>query len=82
MSEKTQVAAVSEQVAGRTLKGIHFKLRRNTSSNWGSSTEVLAQGEPCAEILSDGRIAFKIGDGVNQWANLPYAICAVDDGEL
>lgn len=59
-----------------------IKLKRNTSSGWGSSTIVPAQGEPCAEILSDGRIRFKIGDGTNQWANLPYAVCAVDDGEL
>ena len=61
---------------------VNIQMRRNTSINWGDSTKVLAQGEPCAEILLDGRIRFKIGDGKHTWAELPYAIGAVDDGVL
>ena len=62
---------------------VRYKMRRNTTTGWVNSSGIIpSQGEPCAEMLSDGRVAFKIGDGINQWVNLPYAIGAVDDGEL
>ena len=43
--------------------------RRGTSTDWATSNPVLAAGELGFESDSG---YFKIGDGVNQWADLPY----------
>ena len=58
---------------------VFIQMRRKSSSEWGSSTYVPKIGEPCFESDS---YRYKIGDGIHTWANLSYAICAVDDGEL
>lgn len=77
LSEQHRVSFDTNNTAATVIK-----MARNITSEWASSARVLKQGEPGAELLSDGRIRFKIGDGSNTWSNLPYAVCAVDDGEL
>lgn len=62
--------------------GVYIKLRRETSEGWDTSNPIPKQGEPCAELLSNGAVALKVGNGVLDWQQLAYAICAVDDGEL
>ena len=54
-------------------------MRRKTASQWAASSYKPQLGEPCFE--SD-TYRYKIGDGVHTWAELQYAVCAVDDGEL
>ena len=54
-------------------------MRRKTASQWNSSAYIPQLGEPCFE--SD-TYRYKVGDGTHTWAKLPYAVCAVDDGEL
>ena len=61
---------------------VNIQMRRKSSSEWLTSDFIAAYGEPCAELLPDGRIRFKIGDGIHHWVDLPYAVCGVDDGEL
>ena len=65
-----------------TITGMYFKLKRDTAAGWANIKVPPMQGEPCAELLPDGRIRFKIGDGIHTFNYLPYAICGVDDGEL
>jgi hypothetical protein len=49
---------------------VKVQLRRDTSTAWLAANPVLAAGEPGVET-DTGR--FKLGDGVRNWANLPYA---------
>lgn len=49
---------------------IRIQLRRDTAANWTASNPVLAAGEPGVET-DTGR--FKLGDGVRNWATLPYS---------
>lgn len=43
--------------------------RRGTASQWASANPVLAAGEIGFEIDEN---KFKVGDGINQWLDLPY----------
>lgn len=45
----------------------------DTTVNWGTSTKVLLKGEIGIEFLADGTPKFKIGNGTDTFANLPYA---------
>ena len=54
-------------------------LRRKAKAEWANSNYIPKLGEPCFELDTYG---YKIGDGIHSWSNLPYATCAVDDGEL
>ena len=87
MDEKNGVSVISESSPSNYISGVGaaidlcIRLKRNTSQGWLNSNPILSWGEPGVEFSNDG-IRFKIGDGVNQWANLPYAIGAVDDGVL
>lgn len=47
----------------------HIQLRRDFAATWLSYNPILVQGEMGLELDTD---KFKIGDGVNTWANLPY----------
>ena len=47
-------------------------LCNDTTANWGSSEKVLLKGELGIE-LTDGAPKFKVGDGVNKYADLAYA---------
>lgn len=49
---------------------IQIQLRRGTAAEWSSVNPVLAQGELLLE-LDTGRL--KIGNGLNNWNDLPYA---------
>jgi hypothetical protein len=52
-----------------TTQKVRFQLRRATVAQWTTSNPVLLAGEPA---LSSDTNQLKIGDGVTQWANLPY----------
>ena len=49
---------------------VRFRVRQDSAANWSSSNPVLAAGEPGLE-LDTGKI--KYGDGVRNWATLPYS---------
>lgn len=48
-------------------------LCNDTSVNWGTSKKVLLKGETGFEFLDDGSVKMKLGNGVNTFAELPYA---------
>lgn len=50
-----------------------IQLRNDTTANWNAhSTTVLLAGEVGIELLSDGAIKMKLGNGTSTWADLPY----------
>jgi hypothetical protein len=50
-----------------------FKFKRATRAAWNFLNPVLAQGEPGAQIETDGQIRrLKIGDGVSAWQDLDF----------
>jgi hypothetical protein len=57
-----------------------IQIRRGTAANWTSANPILAEGEHGEETDNyvrspengDGQVAFKIGDGVTAWNDLPY----------
>lgn len=56
----------------KTLK-TRIILRNDTTANWlTNSTQVLLKGEVGFEFLENGRVKFKIGDGLKTWAQLDY----------
>lgn len=55
-------------------------LCNDTSVSWGTSKKILLKGETGLEFLDDGSVKIKIGDGVNTFAELPYA--AMTPGEI
>ena len=47
--------------------------RNDTTANWAlHSDAVLLKGEAGVEFMPDGKTKVKYGDGVTEWANLPY----------
>jgi hypothetical protein len=48
---------------------IQIQFRRGTSTEWNSVNPILAEGEMGIETDTD---KFKIGNGVNAWADLVY----------
>lgn len=49
---------------------VKFQVRTDTAANWAAANPVLAAGEPGHET-DTGKV--KYGDGVRNWATLPYA---------
>ncbi len=49
---------------------VKLQVRRDTAANWTASNPVLAAGEPGLET-DTGKV--KYGDGVRNWATLPYS---------
>lgn len=47
-----------------------IQLRRDTAANWATANPVLSQGEPALETDTN---RVKYGDGVSDWALLPYS---------
>jgi hypothetical protein len=56
---------------------IRMQQRRGTSEQWTLANPVLSEGEIGFEVDND---RFKLGDGVNTWANLPYFLNEDDIG--
>jgi hypothetical protein len=50
---------------------VRIQIRRDTAANWTAANPVLAAGEPAIEADTGKR---KTGDGVRNWATLPYDI--------
>lgn len=60
-------------MATNTLK-TRIALKVDTTANWGTSTLVILKGEMALEITASGEYKIKIGDGVNAFKDLPYAM--------
>jgi hypothetical protein len=54
-----------------------FQLRRSPSYTWEKYDPILAEGEP--GIATDTG-AFKIGDGLKPWTELPYFVPGASEG--
>ena len=48
---------------------VQIQLRNDTSTNWEFYNPILAAGELGVETDTD---KFKLGNGIDQWLNLPY----------
>ena len=48
---------------------VQIQLRSGTAAQWTSANPILADGELGLEINT---LAFKVGDGVSNWADLDY----------
>lgn len=48
---------------------VQIQLRNDTAANWTAANPTLAQGEMGIETDTN---LFKLGDGLNPWADLPY----------
>lgn len=59
-------------MANNTLK-TRILICNDTTANWATSAKVLLKGEMAIEFLTDGTPKFKVGDGTNTFAALPYA---------
>ena len=49
-----------------------IRIKTDTTANWNTSDRVLEYKELAIEVRTDGTKAFKTGDGVTSWTNLPY----------
>lgn len=47
-------------------------MRRDREYNWQKANPVLRYGELAASIHNDGKVKYKIGDGVTPYKNLPF----------
>lgn len=47
-------------------------LINKTTAQWSAETAIPIKGCPCIEWTDSGKPKMKIGDGVNDWGNLPY----------
>lgn len=56
-----------------------IQLRRDTAANWTANNPILAQGEYGLETdnLGTNNVQYKIGDGVTNWASLPFKLVVV-----
>ena len=43
-----------------------------TTAEWAAETTIISKGLLCVEFTTTGKVYAKIGDGVNNYANLPY----------
>lgn len=48
-----------------------IELRQDSAVNWQTSNAILNLGEPAIAIDSEGKIVFKIGNGIDGWNTLP-----------
>lgn len=46
--------------------------RRDTTANWAASNPILLAGEIGIEFQTGGATAWKVGNGISAWAQLPY----------
>lgn len=58
---------------------VRIQVRRDTAEAWAAANPVLQAGEPGFEIDS-GR--FKVGDGIRNWASLPYSSGALPSSSV
>ena len=49
---------------------VQIQLRNDTAANWTAANPILAEGEMGIE---NDTMQFKLGDGINNWADLEYA---------
>ena len=49
-----------------------IRIKTDTTANWNATNRVLEYKEIAIEVRPNGKKAFKTGDGVTGWKNLPY----------
>ena len=49
-----------------------IRIKTDTTANWNATNRVLEYKEIAIEVRTNGEKAFKTGDGVTGWKNLPY----------
>lgn len=59
-------------MADITLQEVELYLDTRTAEEWAAVTRVIPKGFPCVEIVGDGKLKLKIGDGTRAYASLPY----------
>lgn len=59
-------------MANITLPEVELYLDTRTAEEWAAVTRVIPKGFPCVEIVGDGKLKLKIGDGTRAYASLPY----------
>ena len=59
-----------------------IKVRRGTAAQWASKNPILAAGEIGVELGALNDEQFKIGNGTNHWADLPYFQNAVQIADI
>ena len=66
MNDRIEILQNSEGLDEATTY-VRLRVRRKTSSQWTSSSEIIPLGEPCYSI-DTGEV--RVGDGQNVWNNL------------
>lgn len=64
-------------MANNTLE-TRILICNDTTANWASSDKVLLKGEVAIEFTTDGTPLFKVGNGTDTFADLPYAMMSPD----
>ena len=49
-----------------------IRIKTDTTANWQATNRVLEYKEIAIEVRTNGKKAFKTGDGVTGWNKLPY----------
>lgn len=65
----------------QTRRGVKIRPRAGTSSEWETKNPVLAKREIGFEYENapgDGNLKMKMGNGLNRWTDLPYALIGLD----
>lgn len=52
---------------------IRMRQKRDTSANWEQNNPIILDGEIILVDTADGELRAKIGDGVKNYSELPYA---------
>lgn len=51
---------------------LRIQQKRKTTAQWAALNPVLLAGEPGVEVLVDGSVRIKVGNGTSTWSQLPY----------
>lgn len=57
---------------------LRIQQKRKTTAQWAALNPVLLAGEPGVEVLVDGSVRIKVGNGTSTWSQLPYLQAAAE----
>lgn len=69
-------------MADITLQEVELYLDARTTEQWAAVTRVIPKGFPCVEIVGDGKLRLKLGDGTRAYASLPYLGGELDESAV
>lgn len=69
-------------MANINLQGVEPYFDARTNENWMAVTRTIPKGFPCVEIIGDGKLRLKIGDGTRTYASLPYIGGELDENAV